>query len=231
MGSIPVIPPVQPQPRIPTDDSSKWTDIASKQYLDRVLPVHERSLLGGIELRPRNVRFATQNKGEKVYILLRRHWITNLNWMMNTVLLCLVPIVIYAILTFFSMRPASWFDVRVWVIVLLSYYALIFTYIIRQIIDWFFNMYIVTNERIIDYNLNLATTNLGAVEMGLENIEQVKEENVGIIRSTFNYGKLSIFSAADKSVIIFDAIPRPTFVRDIISDLAKVVKNYNRDES
>lgn len=223
------IPPAQPQ--IPTENSSKWTDIVSKQYLDRVLPVHQRSLLGGIELRPKNVRFATQNKGEKVYILLRRHWITNLGWITNSVLFSLIPLVIYAALTLFSLRPWSWFDARVWVIVLLSYYALIFTYIIRHIIDWYFNMYIVTNERIIDYNLNLATTNLGAIEMGLENIEQVKEENVGIIRATFNYGKISIFSAADKSVIVFDAIPRPTFVRDIISDLAKVVKTYSRNES
>lgn len=224
--------PVSPVPQIPrAANQSEWADIASKDYLDRLLPAHERTILGGLEIRPKNVRFATQNKGEKVYVMLRRHWFTNIGWITNSAVLAVVPLLVFFVDSLFGWKIGQILNSRIWVIILLSYYGLLVTNILRNLIDWYFNMYIVTNERIIDYNVNLTTTNLGAGEMALDNIEEVKERTVGILRSFLNYGDVSVQSAADRSVIVFESVPRPTYVRDIISDLAKVVKSFRRDES
>lgn len=221
-----------PVPQVPRPEGqSEWTDIVSKQYLDKLLPAHERSILGGLELRPKNIRFATQNKGEKVYILLRRHWFTNLGWISNAAFFAILPLVVVFLLQIFRVQLPDLLSTKVWLILILSYYGLVVTFILRNLIDWFFNLFIVTNERIIDYNVNLTTTQLGAGEMALENIEEVKQNSVGIIASFLNFGDVLIKSAADRSVIKFEKVPRPTFVRDIISDLTKVVKSFNRNES
>lgn len=230
------MPPASASPVIPSasqgnDSRSQWVDVVSKEYLDKVLPKHQRSILGGIEVRPKNVQFATQNKGEKVYVLLRKHWITNMDWIMSAALRAFIPVFLYVILRIFGQDPLTWFSMKLWLVVLLSFYAYIITYVFRHFLDWFFNLYIVTNERVVDYNVNIATTKLGAQEMALENIEEVKQQSIGVIQAFLNYGEVTIYSAADRSVVKFEDVPKPTFVRDIVSDLANVVKNYTQDES
>ena len=203
---------------------SQWSDVISRQYLEKVLPEHRSSLLGGLQLRPKNVRFASQNKGEKVYILLRKHWLTNLGWITNAAFMSVVPIIIYFVVGLFNQDLIELVSPKLYLLVLVSYYALILTMIIRSFIEWYFNVYLVTNERVIDFDVKVATTTTGSSELALENIEEVKEKSVGILQAIFNYGDVYIYSAAHKSEILFDDIPRPSFVQDKISDLSKLVK-------
>ncbi|MCA9379230.1 PH domain-containing protein [Candidatus Dojkabacteria bacterium] len=219
-------------PQMPTSSApttrpatpSQWSDVISRQYLEKVLPEHRSSLLGGLQLRPKNVRFASQNKGEKVYILLRKHWLTNLGWITNAAFMSVVPIIIYFVVGLFNQDLIELVSPKLYLLVLVSYYALILTMIIRSFIEWYFNVYLVTNERVIDFDVKVATTTTGSSELALENIEEVKEKSVGILQAIFNYGDVYIYSAAHKSEILFDDIPRPSFVQDKISDLSKLVK-------
>lgn len=204
--------------------AGQWSDTISRQYLERVLPEHKSSLLGGLQLRPKNVRFASQNKGEKVYILLRKHWLTNLGWIVNAALMSIIPLIIYFVVGLFKQDIIELLSPKLFLLILLSFYALILTNIIRHFIEWYFNVYLVTNERVIDFDVKVATTTTGSSELTLENIEEVREKSVGILQAIFNYGDVYVYSAAHKSELLFDDIPMPSFVQDKISDLSKIVK-------
>lgn len=207
----------------------QWAEIVARQRIDKALPVSKGSLWGGIQVRPKNVYFTTQNKGEKVFILLRKHWTTNAGWVFNTLLYVLAPLVLIGIASLLRIRIITGIDVKVWGLVLLIYYGYIYTNALRKFVDWYFNLYLVTNERVIHYQFqNLKSR--GVSELDLDNIEDVKETSVGFLPSIFNYGDLAVYSAADKGVIEFTSIPQPTFVRDKIDDLADIVKS-TRNES
>lgn len=209
----------------------EWGEIAKLQQIDKELPTHEGSSWRGLELRPKNVRFATQNKGEKIFILLRRHWITNFGWVFNNVLYLAIPWVILAVLRLFSIDLTKMFETKLLLLILFFYYSVVFTNMLRHFSSWFYNLYLVTNERIVDYDYKPFVSR-GASEIALENIEDVSEKSIGFIPSMFDYGDVDIYSAAEKSAVIFAQVPRPTFVRDKITDLADIAKRYSiTDES
>src|SRR5690606_17376971 len=101
---------------------------------------------------------------------------------------------------------------------LIIYYSVVYTNILRHLVDWYFNLYIVTNERVVDYQFRTFASR-HVSESDLDSVEDVKESSIGVIPSFFNYGDVSIYSAADKNVIVFHSVPRPTYVRDKIDDL------------
>lgn len=209
----------------------EWAEVVKRQQISRELPEHEGSGWSGLELRPKNFRFYTQNKGEKVFILLRTHWLTNLGWIVNNLIYCLVPLILAVILRAFSIElsAGNLLGIKLVIVLLLTYYSVIFTNVLRHFTDWYYNLFIVTNERIIDYDFQ-SLTSRGASEIALENIEDVSEHSVGFLPNMFNYGDVLIYSAAEKSAVTFSKVPRPTFVRDKITDLANIAKKHS-DES
>ena len=192
------------------------------------MPEHTGSGIGGLEFRPRNVKFATQNKGEKVFILLRRHFITNFSWILSNSVYLAIPVVLYFILNFLNLNLRDFFSFRALVLIVVVYYALVVTNILRNFVDWYFNIYIVTDERVIDYDFQPFVSR-DITELNLQDIEDIREADVGVLESFFNYGNVSVYTAADQSVITFHFIPNPQLVRDKISDLAKIVKSTRNE--
>jgi len=193
-----------------------------KQELKKVVPKTEGAGWAGLVLLPKHVSFETQNVGEQVFIMLRRHWFTNLSWVFNSVLFALLPILAYAIADLFKFNLITVLGWKIAVISVLMYYSFWLTNLIRNFSDWYFDVYLVTNERVIDYDFQPFVAQ-EVSETALRSIEDVRERTVGFFPQMFDYGDLSIYSAADKLVITFDSIPKPTFVRDKILDLAAVV--------
>ncbi len=231
---MPPQPPTLPQnqpahPQNPGMGGSEWNDVLKVQYLDKVLPTSTGTLLGGLQVRPKNVKFATQNKGEKIFILLRKHWLTNLGWAFNTAVYAALPIALYLILlTIFNQNLFTLMGVKLFTLVTLFYYSVVITNAFIKFANWYFNVYIVTDQRVVDYDFK-SMVSQGVSELDLENIEDVKEESAGVLSSFFNYGTISVYSASDKLVITFEDIPRPTFVRDKISDLSRLVKSLKNE--
>ncbi len=222
--------PVAPQPQFqqlpPQASPAQMAQALRVQRLSQILPQHS----GGIsmELRPYNVHFATQNKGEKVFILLRRHFITNLGWIFSTGVYVALPILLHFVLNFFGQSITGIFGLRLSLLLAAVYYALVLTNALRNFVDWYFNIYIVTDERVINYSFQPFVSR-DITELSLQDIEDIKEADVGILEAFFNYGNVSVYTAADESVITFHFVPSPQLVRDKISDLSKIVKSLRNE--
>ena len=99
----------------------------------------------------------------------------------------------------------------------LIWYLITVAYAMESFFSWFFNVYIVTNMRIIDidfYNLiykQVSDTNLG-------NVQDLTYNMGGVVRTIFNYGDVFIQTAAEVTEFEFLAVPHPDKVVKVIED-------------
>lgn len=161
---------------------------------------------------PDKVNFETKEKDEKVVLLLRQHPIVNIGWILIAVLMLLVPTVVGMLGVFSSFPP------KFKLIIDLTWYLITLAFIMESFLDWFFNVYIVTNLRIIDIDfVNLIYKNVS--DANIDKIQNVSYSMGGVARTVFNYGDVVIQTAAEIQEFEFGAVPNPPKVAKIIEDL------------
>ena len=135
--------------------------IANLKHAQQI--VHKKSgLLGGYSFDARDIKFAAQNPRERVFVFLRAHPITNVGWLFRSAVSLVIPLFLFG---FFSAFPLDVSGIpllndfvltdtfpRAVLISTIGYYSLMFTGIMRNFLNWYYNIYMVTNERVIDYN-------------------------------------------------------------------------------
>lgn len=161
---------------------------------------------------PEKVDFETKEKDEKVILLLRQHPIVNVGWILLAFLMLTVPTIIGMLGVFSSFPP------KFKLIIDLTWYLITFVFIMENFLDWFFNIYIVTNLRIVDIDF----VNLIYKEVSDANIDKIQDVSYnmgGVGRTVFNYGNVIIQTAAEIEEFDFEAVPNPAKVAKIIEDL------------
>jgi hypothetical protein len=198
------------------------------QEADRIVPEKSGMPWSSIILKP-NLVFETQDPNEKVYVLVRAHWITNLGWFLRNLFLSILPFILFPILVALGINiDISFISNKALTIIGLLYYSFIFTSVVSNFIDWYFDPFIVTDQRIMDYDYK-PYGNYSVSEVNLQDVQDVKERSAGLIGDIFNYGNVFVYSASDASEMICKNVPSPTKVRDIITDLSNVAKAYKYD--
>lgn len=182
------------------------------QTLYKDKPSHHVSPLSAFAEMPLKVNFETQDNEEKIILLLRKHFITNISWIIMSVILFLTPLFVTD-LALFDDVPDNFMFVFV-----LIWYLISIAYTLESFLTWFFNVYIVTDERIIDidfYNLIYKEVS----DANIDKIQDVTYKMGGAIRTVFNYGDVLIQTASEVPNFEFDAVPRPDKVARILQDL------------
>ncbi len=180
---------------------------------------------GGIKIEPEGIHFATQDREEKIYVYIRRHWSENIGWAFRNFIYSLIP--------FFLAMLANLIDIEVgflgpneYLIILAGYYSLIMTNVFKDFFDWYFDPYIITNQRVVHYEFK-PFTKYEVKETNLNSIENVAEKSSGLIAGLWGYGTLTISTEATDDLFIFERIPNPTKVRDILIDLTRIAQKYD----
>jgi membrane protein YdbS with pleckstrin-like domain len=173
-----------------------------------------RRSLSAFNLYPTGIDFETRNEEEKVILLLRAHPVTNVKWVLITILMFIVPGVARS-LGIFNALPMG-FDL----IITLAWYLVTMVYALENFLNWYFNVHIVTTTRVIDvdfYNL----INKQVSDANMDKIQDVTYNMGGVARTVFNYGDVFIQTAAEVSEFDFLAVPNPDKVAKIIKDMIK----------
>jgi hypothetical protein len=165
---------------------------------------------------PEDVRVETQEAGETIILLLRRHWITNLSWISVSFILLVTPLFIFPLLGFIGSLPQDYsqlvtFSILVWYLISLSY-------MIVNFLLWYFSVSVVTNERIIDIDF-INILNKKFAETRISKVEDVTMKTGGFIRAIFDYGDVFVQTAAKEAMFQFNAVPHPERVVRTINEL------------
>lgn len=162
--------------------------------------------------KPTHVFFDSQDRAEQVILLLRKHPITQVPWMVVAVGLFLAP-VLFSVVPFFDFLPD-----RFSFAALILWYLLVTGFVLEAALSWFFNVYIISDERIIDVDfLSLIYKNISSAK--IDNIEDVTAETGGAIRSIFNFGTVKIQTAGASAEIAFEDVPQPAKVTRLLNEL------------
>jgi hypothetical protein len=158
-----------------------------------------------------SISFETQRQGEEVLLMLRAHPITQIPWILNSILLFLILIVINVFfLPVFAVNQA----------IVLNAFSVVFilSYIWFNILNWFFNVGIITSERIVDVDFsNILYKELNVAR--LESIEDLTSKSAGYFGSLFNYGEIHVQTAGSQVNIEFPNTPDPSAVVHIINEV------------
>jgi len=208
--------------------------IEFERKASEIFPKSKGGTLSAMQVSPKSFHFGTQNKGETVFLLTRAAAITNFGWIVATLLLSIFPFIAGSLITgallFFRIDVTDIITRPLFVPVsLFIYFILVGTYAFSAFTKWYFNIYIVTSERILDYDY-VPFGKYKISEASLKNIEDVTQRQIGVFPNIFNYGDIIIQTAGERTQFHFDKTPNPSYLRDKITDLADILKQGNSND-
>lgn len=168
-----------------------------------------------------------QKTYEKIVHPLRRHWITYAPFLAGYILLLLVPVAVYFILQ--SVFPASltqqsWYAILV--ICAAIYYLLMYIYFFAHFVDFYLDVWIVTNDRIVDIE-QFGLFSRSVSELDLFRIQDVTTHVNGVFATFFDYGNVEVKTASENADIIFRNVPHPNNVREELLMLAHEDRKFH----
>ncbi len=163
--------------------------------------------LTAFALNPERVRFETQEAKEQVILFLRQHFIVNVPWILFTVFLLIAPTVIFPALLG-ALRLTFTVPTGYIVVGTLFWYLATFGFALASFTGWFFNIYILTNKRIVDIDFFYLLYKQFS-EADLTKIQDITYTSGGIIAAIFNYGDVTVETAGGMPNLEFISVPNP----------------------
>ena len=162
-----------------------------------------------------------QDSEEQLVLMVRRHIITNWKWVVVAILMLLAPM-LFAQFPGVSLLPG-----RFQLMTVVFWYLMILAVAVEGFLNWYFDVFIITDERIIDIDfVNLIYKNVTTTK--LDNVEDVTYSVSGALPSLLDYGNVLIQTAGAGIVMkpddtrptieIWDT-PHPSRVSKLINEL------------
>lgn len=163
--------------------------------------------------KPKNIHLDIQDKNETIILVLRQHLITQLREV--AILLGFIFVIpgLLATAGFLDLLPTAFLSAFY-----LFWVVLAFGLTTRAFLMWFFNVYIITDERVIDVDFNsMIHRNISSAK--IENIEDVTSKSVGPLAAIFDYGTIILQTAGAKNEFEFDHVPYPGKIKKLLNEL------------
>lgn len=165
-----------------------------------------------------NFHFQGQKDDESIIMVVRRHWFDILKQMLLVFFmiaalfssLVYLPL-LFPIFTETAMRSLfifleNSFAMFIWIVLFLIW------------IDYYFDVWIITTKRIVNINqkgLFVRTVS----ELEFDKIQDVTTEVKGVISTFLNFGNVFIQTAGEKERFVFQQVPNPYAIKDLIMNL------------
>lgn len=162
--------------------------------------------------KPLNTSFDVQASSESIILLLRQHPITQVKWVLIAIILFFLPGL------FSSIGLLSFLPLRFQFAATVGWYLMTAGFILQSFIKWFYNVYIITDERIIDIDFHsMIFKDISAAK--IDKIEDTTASTGGFVGSIFDYGTITIQTAAEKREFEFEDVPHPSQVSKLINEM------------
>jgi uncharacterized membrane protein YdbT with pleckstrin-like domain len=158
-----------------------------------------------------SITVESQGPDEEVILVLRAHPVTQISWILNVFGLLIILLAANFFLPAILQPNQILFLNIFWL-------CFVFAYIIFNFLSWFFNVGVVTNERIVDIDF-YDIIYKEVTEARINKVEDVTAKSGGFFQSFFNYGDVFVQTAGTEKNIEFLKIPQPAEAVRIINDL------------
>lgn len=158
-----------------------------------------------------NIKFESQEQGETATLMVRAHPIT------------LLGTVVYSAFFFFLLYVSNlfisgFFEPNQTILFNLFASVFIISYAWLSFLNWYFNVGIITNRRVVDIDFyNLLYKEVTTAR--LDKIEDVTIKSGGFIQSLFNYATIFVQTAGTEANVEFQNVPDPSAIVHQINQL------------
>ncbi|MFA6519091.1 MAG: PH domain-containing protein [Candidatus Shapirobacteria bacterium] len=185
------------------------TDFRSE--IDNILSTAKKSFTS-FKIKPQSFTFSEQELNEEIILVMRQHWFTNVSWILTAIIMSIAPIFLTFVPILASFPPNYQF------VAILFYYLIVFAYSFEKFLAWYFNTYIVTDERVVDIDfVNLLNKKFTDAKISM--IQDVTSKVSGFSQTLFNYGTILIQTASEVNELVFEKIPNPEHVIKVLQQL------------
>ncbi|HCR81711.1 MAG: hypothetical protein UX28_C0001G0073 [Candidatus Pacebacteria bacterium GW2011_GWA1_46_10] len=162
--------------------------------------------------KPERTSFDTQTSDEQIILLLRPHPITLLKQVVIITVAVVLPLLSGS--SFFtSFLPGSYI-----LGLNLGWYLLTFSYALATFLIWFYSVFIITDERVIDVDfVSLLFKDVSSAKIDV--IQDISSKTGGFLASVLDYGTVYIQTAGEQREIQFENIPHPARVAALLNEL------------
>ncbi len=164
---------------------------------------------------PQKIHFSGQGEREDVILLIRAHWVTNVVWVLTVAFLGIIPVVVVPMISFFGLGAGFGGYIT---LLSVGWYLSLFTYGFLKFLYWFFNVGIVTGERVVDIDWHDLTKNETSVAQ-ISKIEDVRAISIGVLSSFFDFGNIFVQTAGTEPNVEFLYAPHPRLIARKIQEL------------
>jgi len=196
----------------PSPKSNKSTDNPYRQKVYQLLKDKTKHSFSSLLARPKVFTFESRDADEEILLVLRRHWFTNLSWIITFFVLIFAPILL-------SKVPfLDFFNSSFRFILILFWYLVSFAFAFEKFLSWYFNVFILTEERVIDIDFdNLLYKNISEAQISM--IQDVTVTQGGVSQTLFNYGSVYIQTASEVPQIEVLKVPNPNLVLKVLQQM------------
>lgn len=161
--------------------------------------------------------FPSQEKEEKVFLLVRKHWFNYVVFFF-LVLMALIPVI--GVIIYFNLAEVILSSENiVFLITAFSVYFLVLMAIeLYGFVDYYLDVYIVTDRRIVDISQK-GFFRREISELHLRQVQDVSAHVRGVFETVLHFGDVFIQTAGERENFIFQSIPHPYTVAKQIVDL------------
>lgn len=157
------------------------------------------------------INFDTHEEGEKIYLLLRSHPFTQIGWILSSIFFFILLFVLNLFLQ-------SFLNLKQVLIINLFFIVFILSYIWFNVLNWYFNVGIVTSKRVIDIDFYAVLyKEITVAQLG--KIEDITVKSGGYFKSLFDYGSIFIQTAGTEANVEFIDVPYPSDAVQLINKL------------
>lgn len=172
-----------------------------------------------------------QQEGEKLVLLVRRHWLVLVPVFATMLMLAVAPVAGYlafpdaikGVLAHGTLGAAL-------KLLGCAYYLGIWMFACFDLVDYYLDVWIVTTERIINIEQH-GLFNRTVAELHLGNVQDVTSEVKGVLKTLLIFGDVLIQTSAEKTRFHFKDIPRPDEVKETILRLVQEDKQRSHENA
>lgn len=174
------------------------------------------SSLAAFTAFPEGIFFSGEGEDEEIILLLRAHVITNVPWVLTALGLTLLPLILIPVAG--AAGLGSMFGAGASLAFILTWYLLLFTYSFINFLYWYFNVYILTDERVVDVDwYSILFRKVSSCQ--ISKVQDVSASQGGVFAGLFDFGNVQIQTAAEEENFEFVNVPHPQLVAKKIQEL------------
>lgn len=167
--------------------------------------------------------FPNQRDDERIFVLTRRHYVDFLSTIIGTAFLFIFPLILFV----FAYSNSSFEAISIleWDLLILgavAYYLLIASYFLTAWFRYYYDIFIVTDSRIIDISQK-GLFYREIYELNYEQIEDISTTTGGFLNTVFEAGDLQIQTAGSQRNFNIMRIPKPNIISEVIRSIGTEV--------